>query len=187
MASRSEILRLLTQEVYGSPILNNAHRGDVVEMMVAHALGPSWRFCGLGWHPWDFESSIDGSRIRIQVKQSAREQLWGVSKRVTLQFGWKEKAPSYFSQNNPGVPIEDKGRFCEILIIGVHEETGVGADQLDSQQWRFFVIPEREIAPKIKSMALHVARKRWTPVALSELAHQTEKTASLIIAEPVKN
>lgn len=50
---RTAIIGMVAEHMYGGRILNNAHRGDVVEMMALAALGPDWEHVGLGWHPWD--------------------------------------------------------------------------------------------------------------------------------------
>ena len=51
--TRDDILQMMLTEIYPPGIINNAHRGDLVEMMVLRALGPPWKLVGLGWHPWD--------------------------------------------------------------------------------------------------------------------------------------
>ena len=98
---KAHINDLLISEVYGGPILNNSHRGDIVEMMVWDALGPDWRFVGLGWHPWDLQRGTGPERIRIQIKQCALLQLWGKTKAPTFQFSWSKNAPEYFQRDNP--------------------------------------------------------------------------------------
>jgi hypothetical protein len=51
--TRDEVIKSVADTLYSSSILNNSHRGDVVEMMVLAALGSEWKFVGLGWHPWN--------------------------------------------------------------------------------------------------------------------------------------
>lgn len=75
--NRDDITEMVKSNIYSSRILNNAHRGDVIEMMVLSALGEDWKFVGLGWHPWDLESGSGSERVRIQAKQCAALQLWG--------------------------------------------------------------------------------------------------------------
>ena len=100
--TRKELIASVAKHMYSGKILNNSHRGDVVEMLVLSALGSDWRFVGLGWHPWDLEKGAGASRVRIQVKQCAAMQLWGRTKKMQVQFGWKKNAPSYFAKDNPG-------------------------------------------------------------------------------------
>ena len=37
--TRAQVIKSVADAIYGGPILNNAHRGGVVEMMVLSALG----------------------------------------------------------------------------------------------------------------------------------------------------
>ena len=121
--SRDHILQSISDNMYSGRVLNNSHRGDVVEMMVLSALQPEWNFVGLGWHPWDLQRGTGDNRLRIQVKQSAALQLWGPTKRPAISFGWSKKAPDYFKRDNPGESIESEGWFCEIFVVGIHSGT----------------------------------------------------------------
>lgn len=91
--SRADLINMVAETMYGSQILNNAHRGDLVEMMVLSALGEGWRHVGLGWHPWDLQKYSGADRVRIQVKQCAALQLWGATKSMRVSFGWKDNSP----------------------------------------------------------------------------------------------
>ena len=173
--STDELLACVLAHMYKGPTLNNSHRGDLVEALVLMALGKEWRFVGLGWHPWDIERSIDGQRIRIQVKQTAALQLWGPTKRSSISFGWSKKPPEYFERDNPGQAIEACGWFCEVFVIGVHQNDDPGSsDQVDPSQWRFLVIPICDLAPGTNSMVLGRALDRWSLVRWHELADAVE-------------
>ena len=162
---RTEIIEMIARQIYGGKILNNAHRGDAVEMMVLAALGPDWKHVGLGWHPWDLQRGQGIDRVRIQVKQTAALQLWGNTVRRTLQFDWKANAPSYFQRDNPGEAIEPEGWFCDLFVFGLHEEVDINAaDQLDPAQWKFMVIPVCDLSHGTKSMTLTKAVTRWPVV-----------------------
>lgn len=56
--------------------MDNRERGDYAEQLVLSALGPDWKWVGLGWKPWDLERNYGERRVRIQVKQSAMAQFW---------------------------------------------------------------------------------------------------------------
>ncbi len=60
---------------FGQPLVENYHRGLLVEVIVAAALaGPGgWRHTAGGWGGWDFEHE-DGTRL--EIKQSAARQTW---------------------------------------------------------------------------------------------------------------
>jgi len=161
---RSDVISMIAENMYTDRIINNSHRGDVVEMMVLSALGPGWSLVGLGWHPWDLQFGSGLDRVRIQVKQCAALQLWGPTKKLSIQFGWKKKAPDYFFRDNPTEEIEAKGWFCDIFVVGLHLVTDNSADQVDPTQWKFLVIPTSDLVPGQNSMTLNRALLRWKPV-----------------------
>ena len=174
--TRQDILQRMVDYMYSPPIINNAHRGDVVKMMVLEALGDKWKHVGLGWHPWDLQRGDGQDRVRIQVKQTAAVQLWGNTVQRTLNFGWKPKPPRYFRRDNPGEDIEDEGWFCDFFIFGLHDGTDrARMDQADPMQWSFMVIPTTDLKPKTNSMQLSKARQRWTPVEWQQLRHEVER------------
>ncbi|NMC87668.1 MAG: hypothetical protein GYA69_04465 [Candidatus Moranbacteria bacterium] len=177
--SRDEIIGMVAKQVYGGPILNNAHRGNVVEMMVLSALGPEWHLVGLGWHLWDLQRGNGASRVRIQVKQLAALQLWGPTVTPLISFGWKKKAPSYFFRDHPDEAIESEGWFCDLFVCGIHLETDrKRVDQADPAQWQFLVIPTSNLKPRLNSMALSKALVRWKPVTWSQLPETVEQALS---------
>ncbi len=159
---RDRIIQMVAENMFTPGILNNSHRGDVVEMMVLAALGPEWRFVGLGWHPWDLQRGAGSSRVRIQVKQCAALQLWGATKRPSIRFGWSKNAPSYFSRDNPGEEIELEGWFCDVFVIGVHQNDDPDTvDQVDPGQWRFLIIASIDVPARCNSMTLTKALRKW--------------------------
>ena len=163
--SHEEVIAKVAETIFGGRILNNSHRGDFVEMMVSMALGPEWRFVGLGWHPWDLQLGNGKSRVRIQVKQTAALQLWGPTKAPKVSLNWSTKPPSYFRRDNPDELIEAEGWFCELFVVGIHSENDAKiADQCDPRQWQFAVIPARSLKEKAKSIALKKIVEKWPPV-----------------------
>ena len=179
--TRAEIVEMVAREIYGGRILNNAHRGDAMEMMVLAALGSDWKHVGLGWHPWDLQRGFGVERVRIQVKQTAALQLWGNTIRRTLQFDWKKAAPSYFERDNPDELIEAEGWFCDLFVFGLHDETDIAvADQLDPTQWKFMVVPICDLTQGTKSMVLSKAVTKWPVVAWSQLKQTVDNSIERI-------
>lgn len=173
--SRDEIISMVARQMYSSRIINNAHRGDLVEMMVLAALGTEWKLVGLGWHPWDLQYGSGQDRVRLQVKQCAALQLWGPTRQLIVTFGWKKVAPDYFFRDHPGEDIEPEGWFCEGFVIGLHLETDPSlADQVDPAQWQFLVIPTSDLQPGQNSVALSKALKEWQPISWSKLSEAVE-------------
>ena len=168
--TRNEIVANVAKAIYSGRVLNNSHRGDVVEMTVLAALGSDWKFVGLGWHPWDLQRGAGKDRVRIQVKHSAALQLWGPTKKPTLSLNWSDKPPEYFARDNPGESIEREGWFCEVFVFGVHQESDTGkVDQVDPKQWKFLVIPTCDLKEGVKSMVLTKALAKWSLYEWHEL------------------
>ncbi len=173
--TRDEIIGMVAKEIYGGAILNNSHRGDVVEMMVLHALGPDWKHVGLGWHPWDLQRGKGPERVRIQVRQTAAVQLWGDSKSRSLQFNWKKQAPAYFVRDNPDEEIENEGWFCDLFIFCIHDVIDpVVRDQADPSQWEFIVIPVCDLFAGTRGVVLSKAKKKWRSVKWNDLRSEVE-------------
>jgi hypothetical protein len=160
--SRERIIHMVAENVFTPRILNNSHRGDVVEMMVLAALGPEWQFVGLGWHPWDLQRGSGPTRIRMQVKQSAALQLWGATKRPSITFNWSKKPPSYIARDNPNEEIELEGWFCDIFVVGVHRDSDrATVDQVDPRQWEFLILASVDLPARCNSMTLTKALAKW--------------------------
>ena len=104
---------------------------DSDQKWVLDALGPDWRFVGLGWHPWDLQRGSGETRVRIQVKQCALLQLWGATKQPAFQFSWSTRPPSYFERDNPGWTMElvnageDIGLATVYRVLGQFEAAGL--------------------------------------------------------------
>jgi hypothetical protein len=183
--TRDEVIKSVADTLYSSSILNNSHRGDVVEMMVLAALGSEWSFVGLGWHPWDLQRGTGTDRLRIQVKQSAALQLWGPTKKRVLSLNWSDNPPSYFARDNPGETIESEGWFCDIFIFGLHQELDpTKVDQVDPRQWKFLIIPICDLKKGAKSISLTKALSKWPLSAWHELPQAVDQaTARLANSE----
>jgi hypothetical protein len=167
--------QLLIDKIYSGRILNNSHRGELVEMMVLSALGPEWRYVGLGWNPWDLQRGNGRNRVRIQVKNCAVRQLWGKTQQLKLQTPWSKKVPFYFSRHHPKEKIEKQGWFCELFVVGIHLiEDETICDQMDVTQWKFMVIPSAHLKRGQNSMDLIIAIKKWPPVAWRNLKAKVE-------------
>lgn len=176
--SRDDVLKLLVKNIYSEGIINNSHRGDIVEMMALAALGDDWKFVGLGWYPWDLQRGEGKNRVRVQVKQAAALQIWGETKEMSVQFGWRNAPPRGFRKDNPKETIEDRGYFCELIIVGIHlEKDRDKADQVNPQQWEFSVIPAKDLVSAQRSMKLAKVLERWPAVKYDDLS---QKVNSLI-------
>jgi len=179
---------MVSRCMYSGRILNNSHRGNLVEMMVLSALGDDWKMVSLGWHPWDLQRGEGQNRIRIQVKQCAALQLWGKTKKLQINFGWKDKPPEYFERDNPGEKIEAEGRFCELFVIGLHLVADNTVDQVDPKQWEFLVIPTTDLTERNKTMVLTKALTRWNRIKWGNLRSTVEAAIySMVVQNHITN
>lgn len=178
MSTKPHFQQLIIQNLYSARILNNSHRGDLVEIMVLSALGPDWRHVGLGWNLWDLQRGNGPDRVRIQVKQSAARQLWGKTKEMTFRFPWSEKVPNYFFRDNPEEAIESSGWFCDLFVVGLHIIDDDTCDQMDVNQWKFMVVPTNELPAGRRSMPIERAVKKWPPVSWQDLRAAVEVYAN---------
>lgn len=184
MGHRERVHQLLIERLYSGRILNNSHRGDFVEMMVLDALGPDWRHVGLGWNLWDLQRGDGPERTRIQVKHCAALQLWGKTKRLIVQFPWRDHPPDYIRRDFPREALEEAGWFCELFVVGVHEVETNESDQTDPVQWQFMIAPSWEMKPGHSSMTLDKAASRWPLVPLSGLKSTVD--AKLLERPPMR-
>jgi hypothetical protein len=172
---KKDLQNMLIDCLYSKQILNNSHRGDFVEMMVLRALGKDWQYVGLGWNIWDLQRGCGKNRARIQIKHCAARQLWGKTKSMSFQFRWKDQVPNYIRRDFPDEPLEESGWFCELFVIGVHDiEDEERCNQTDPSQWKFLIVPSRELERGQRSMTLCKAIERWPLVPLTSLKSEVE-------------
>jgi hypothetical protein len=152
--SSIDVIDRLTRRLFGSPILQNHIRGEVVEEIVASALEPEWQHCSGDWGPCDLRHP--GSGLRIQLKQSAARQSWdaGEVPRENAHFSIAEKTGRY---ENDGTWVEEASRSAEIFIFAWHPLTDPSADHRRPDQWLFHVVPERDLSRQ-KSISLAAVR-----------------------------
>lgn len=163
----------LTSRLFGSPILQNNIRGEVVEEMVAMALEPEWEHCAGDWGPCDLRHPTTGRRI--QVKQSAARQTWdaGTVARTNPRFSIAEKTGRY---EDGATWIEEASRNAEIFVFGWHPRTDEDADHRDPHQWSFYIVPEPALPPQ-KSISLRAISLLAEPATFDGLAEAVTAAA----------
>ncbi len=141
---------------YQKRLINNTHRADYVEAMIALALGESWCLVSRywDWAPWDLERD-DG--IRLEIKQSAATQSWSPdaiqTARGKFDIAQRDGYWDYESRWHTG-----KARYADIYVFAWHPESNPHADHRNPGQWRFFVVPEYKL-PIQKSISLNPLKK----------------------------
>jgi len=151
------------------PKMGNTLRGLWAEAMVAELLGDTWKHTGNDWAGWDFESN-DG--LRLELKQSAKHQTWGVS-RNPPRFNIKAAKGYYpdgvnYHENTSG------RRFADIYVFAWHE----AKDQRVISEWAFFVLRSRQLPLGQKSIGLKAIQKLTGHVKASALRETVKHLAS---------
>lgn len=171
--SSNNVIDRLTERLFGSPILRNSIRGELVEEIVAMALEPDWELCAGDWAAWDLLHSR--SKLRIQVKQSAARQSWHRREcpPPKPRFSIAEKTGRW---EDGDTWVAEPGRNADIFIFAWHSLVDITADHRDPHQWEFYVIREAAL-PNQKSLSLASIQVLVAPATFASLAEAVEQAA----------
>lgn len=160
------VIDRLTHRLFGSPLLRNSIRGEVVEEIVAMALEPEWELCAGDWASCDLRHP--GTGLRIQVKQSAARQSWHSDEPPPARprFSIAEKTGRWDEGDKW---VAEPGRNADIFIFAWHPIADETADHRDPEQWLFYVVREDRLPPQ-KSISLAAIRALADPVPFDRLA-----------------
>lgn len=153
------------------PVMQNNLRGLWVEVMISELLGCDWKHTGDDWAAWDIEGP---NNVRIEVKQSARAQSWGISKKPPI-FSIAA-AKGHYPDGTTYVENATGRRFADIYIFAWHD----GQDQRQVSEWQFFVIDERQLPPSQKTLSLSRVKKLATAVSASGLRKEVQSLAGFV-------
>ena len=159
--SHAEVLAEVDR-AYQQLIMNNVHRSEYVEAMVALSLRDS------GWNrmmPWDSSDCKHESGVRLEVKQSAAVQAWGSKNSDSPRF---DIAPGTGYWDG-GRCVNQEGRNADIYLFAWHGETGEFVNQGDPMSWEFYVILESDL-PKQKTIGLKALQALKSPCGIEGLA-----------------
>ena len=148
--------------LFDTPVMQNNLRGLYVEAMITELLDSGWRSTGGDWAGWDLEHE---SGTRIEVKQSARMQTWGVSK-ASPRFDIKA-AGGHYPDGITYVENRSGERLADFYIFAWHE----GTDQRTPEQWEFYVVASKDLPKRQKSIGLTGIQKLAGPIVSSQLKH----------------
>lgn len=173
--NRGIVIDRLTRRLFGSPILRNDVRGEVVEEIVGIALEPEWELCSGDWAACDLVHST--TKLRIQVKQSAARQSWHKGERpppkprfsIATETGRWEGGDQW---------VEERSRNAEIFVFAWHPRTDDAADHRDPDQWEFYVVPEVAL-PRQSSISLAGVTRLATAVPVAGLPEAVTGAVSL--------
>lgn len=161
------------RRTYDRRVMNNVHRSQYVEAVVALALrNGGWRRTK-PWDSWDCEHE---SGVRLEVKQSAFAQGW-----------WERSSPPRFDvaprtgywDNWEEAWVDQSGRHADIYVFAWHGEPRDVADQRDPATWEFHVVLERDL-PMQKTIGLAAIRKSADPCGVDDLAVTVERARTAI-------
>lgn len=145
-------LEELLMRPYKQSIMNNVHRSEYVECLVALALEDTW-YRQDHWSEYDFEHKRSGKRL--ELKQSAVRQAWEQA----------EPSQSRFEFKPPGT--------TDIYIFAWHGHWR-NADHSDITQWQLFVVAQWYL-PQQKSIGVNPLTDIVEPCTFEELRDVVEK------------
>jgi hypothetical protein len=169
--SADQIKRQLCERLFRGPLIQNNARGEYVEQMVDSCLSSDWTHCAGDWAGWDFER-VDG--VRLQVKQSAALQTWGIAKRPA-SFSIAPASGYYI---NGTEWIAKASRPAHLYLFAWHGITDGTADHTNPRQWRFFVVPEPSLPSGTKSISIRALERIEKPVGISAISEEVDRLSS---------
>ena len=156
---------------YKQQVMNNVHRSEYVEAIVALALKSSGWTRMTPWDSWDFEHE---SGVRIEVKQSAAAQAWkSPARQSPARF---DIAPRKGYWDKEGNWVPKTGRHADVYVFAWHGADGDTADQRDPGSWEFYVVAKRDL-PEQKSIALNVVQDMTSRCGTDALAVAVDAVA----------
>ena len=171
---RHEDILIMLRRRYDGPIMNNVSRGDYVECMIAAVLGADWRLPwadGWDWAAWDCEHTP--SRARLEIKQAAARQTWDRGPTPPRRTAF-DIAPRSGYWTKEGEWIDSLGRQADVYVFAWHGRDDDHADHTDPQQWRFFVVAERDLPQGQKSIGLRRLEEIANPCGVADLRRAVE-------------
>ena len=153
-------------ERYNRRVMNNIHRADYIECLVASVLGPPWELpwrTGYDWAPWDLEHPCGA---KLEIKHSAALQPWhlelGKSSSRTAPTFDIARRKGYWTRE--GAWIAGPVRPADIYLFAWHGETEhQRTDHRDPDQWAFHLMRVEDL-PEQKTFALSRIQKLGSSV-----------------------
>ena len=156
---------------YKQRVMNNVHRSEYVEAIVALRLERSGWTRKAPWDSWDFEHE---SGVRLEVKQSAAAQAWGSDgRRSPARFNIAPRT-GYWDEDGDWVP--KPGRHAGLYVFAWHGVDENTADQRDSGSWEFYVVAEHNL-PERKSIGLKALQDLTSPCGIDALSAAVDTVA----------
>lgn len=177
-----EIITEIVGELYDKPVMNNLTRPIFVERLLARLLHGQWLCVGSDWGGWDLENS--NSKARVEVKQSAARQSWSDGPKSKGQptkpiFDIAERTGYYTNGGSEWVTCA--GRPADLYIFAWHPgyDPKDAVDHRDPEQWKFYVVAERDLPTGQKSIGLAGIRSLRPPeLSWDQVGDEVERLLS---------
>ena len=170
----------MTRTRFERRIMNNIHRSEYIECLVAAVLGDEWRLPWVKGHdfaPWDLEHQPSGAKL--EVKQSAARQTWHTDETPpsTPRYDIAYRTGRY---DEDGKWLEKRARFADIYVFAWHPVTTMTlVDHRDPEQWEFFVLRTTELPQDLGTIGLIGLHKRTVTDSVPA-THLAENVAALV-------
>jgi hypothetical protein len=161
--------------MFSGKLVENRWRGDLVEELVYTALHPDgWSLCSGAWTSWDLRHEKSG--LKIQVKQTAQLQTWGLSP-TTNRYAVKPVKGFYkgLAWNALTEPL----RLAEIYMFAHHPIVDETADHWDVRQWQFHVLAETARPPGRQSISIQEVSLTAPPIGIDGLAFAVRQLSEI--------
>lgn len=161
-----------------SDVLSNANRSVFAEFLVGAALGCldtpriEWDAYDLRYHGW-----------KIEVKVSAYLQSWQQAKPSYVSFDIGTKR-GWDATTNTMSEMPERSADCYVFCLYTEMEDRAPACVLDTDRWRFFVLPTSEIDAKLrtKRVSLKTLQSLTPPVAYGDLQQRVDTVLPPLLA-----
>lgn len=167
--TQEDLRAAIAQRLFGSNVVQNNLRSEVVEEIVSTALSLDWKHCSGDWAGWDFEH-INGSRL--EVKQSAARQSWNEIKEPNPRFDIAKRKRYWIGSSL--TELNKEQRLANIYIFAWHSIIDATCNHFDVNQWQFFVVDE-QLLPSQKSIGLMGLTKINAPCCYPQIEIEIAK------------
>lgn len=159
-----------------SDCINNTTRGILAEFLVAAALGIDLGKPRDAWSKYDLEYRGKG----IEVKSASYHQRWYQAKESTISF----KVPprlGWDAETNKQDTVPKRHAFIYVLCH-LAEQERLRVDPLDTDQWKFWVVPTSFFDGRIRSQhsitlasLIKEVKEGQGPIAFGQIREQVDK------------
>lgn len=161
---------------FNQPVMNNVHRSDYVEAMVALALRKGGWHRTEAWDQWDLENE---SGCKLEVKHAAAAQRWPSGRSPVYPRFDIAPRKGYWDENGSWVP--KLGRNAHVYVFAWHGAPSDTADQREPASWKFYVAVADDL-PDQKSIALSRIRALYHACDITTLSSVLDEVSETVVS-----